>query len=412
MNDLTAQWTELLAQGEEGAARTLDALLEEAVRRRASDIHIEPWQDCVAVRFRVDGMLHDVARLPAAHHARLTGRLKVVAQMLTYQRDLPQDGRIDAAAVSCGKAMRVSTVPTVYGEKSVVRILDVDPRMFSLDALGFLPELAGSLRQLVRRPHGVLLLTGPASSGKTTTIYALLNEILTARRRATHMVTLEDPVEYRLGQVTQCEVNPHVGFTFEAALRALLRQDPEVIMLGEIRDPETARIAVQAGLTGHFVISTVHSGSAAGVFTRLLDMGVEPFLAASAVIGVLAQRLVRRICPECRQEDPAPDPVAKACFGIAEDPRPVYHGAGCDACRQVGYLGRLAVGELLTVNEAIAELVLARARTAVLHQAALDGGMTPMLSEGLQRVWEGVTTLEELLWVLPAQDREAVDGGA
>ncbi len=407
MTDLTAQWTESLAQGEEGAARTLDALLEEAVRRRASDIHIEPWQDSVAIRFRVDGMLHDAAQLPSAHHARLIGRLKVVAQILTYQRDLPQDGRIDAGSVPCGKAMRVSTVPTIHGEKAVIRILDVDPRMFSLDALGFLPALSESLRHLARRPHGVLLLTGPASSGKTTTIYALLNEILRARQRSTHMVTLEDPVEYRLGRVTQCEVNPHAGFTFEVALRALLRQDPEVIMVGEIRDSETARTAIQAGLTGHFVISTVHSGSAAGVFTRLLDMGVEPFLAASAVAGVLAQRLVRRICPACRCEDPAPDPVVKACLGIADDHRPVYHGAGCDACLHIGYLGRVAIGELLTVNEALAELVLARARTSVLHQAALEAGMTPMLHEGLQRVHEGITTLEELRWVLPVRSAEA-----
>jgi type II secretory ATPase GspE/PulE/Tfp pilus assembly ATPase PilB-like protein len=286
--------------------------------------------------------------------------------------------------------------------------------MFSMDALGFRAEITESLRQIVRQPYGVLLLTGPASSGKTTTIYALLNEILTARQRATHMVTLEDPVEYRLGNVTQCEVNPHGGFTFGVALRALLRQDPEVIMVGEIRDAETARTAIQAGLTGHFVISTVHSGSAAGVFTRLLDMGVEPFLASSAVNGVLAQRLVRRICPDCRQPDTAPDRVLKLCLGITEDEQLFYRGVGCDKCFQTGYLGRLAIGELLPVTETLSEIILARSRTSLLHQAALDAGMIPMLQDGLARVREGITTLEELRRVLPTRriEPEKDDGNA
>jgi type IV pilus assembly protein PilB len=406
LTGLSSIWSELLAQGEEGAARTVDALFDESVRQRASDIYLEPWQEEVAVRFRVDGIIHDVALLPLKHHARLVGRLKVLSNILTYQREMPQDGRIDAASVHCKKAMRVSTVPTVYGEKFVIRILDVDPRMFTMDALGFRAEITESLRQIVRQPYGVLLLTGPASSGKTTTIYALLNEILTARQRATHMVTLEDPVEYRLGNVTQCEVNPHGGFTFGVALRALLRQDPEVIMVGEIRDAETASTAIQAGLTGHFVISTVHSGSAAGVFTRLLDMGVEPFLASSAINGVLAQRLVRRICPDCRQPDTTADPVLKRCLGITEEAQSFYRGTGCEKCFQTGYLGRLAIGELLTVNETLSEIILARSRTSLLHQAALDAGMIPMLQDGLARVREGVTTLEELRRVLPTRQVE------
>lgn len=401
MTNLSSIWSKLLEQGEEGAARTVDALLDEAVRQRASDIYLEPWQDKVAVRFRVDGIIHDVAYLPLNHHARLVGRIKVLSNILTYQREMPQDGRINAESVTCNKAMRVSTVPTVYGEKLVIRILDVDPRMFSMDALGFRSAITESLRQIISQPYGVLLLTGPASSGKTTTIYALLNEILNVRQRATHMVTLEDPVEYRLGHVTQCEVNPHGGFTFGVALRALLRQDPEVIMVGEIRDAETARTAIQAGLTGHFVISTVHSGSAAGVFTRLLDMGVEPYLASSAVMGVLAQRLVRRICLECCEVDSTPDPVLNLCLGIAEDQHPVYHGTGCEKCFQTGYLGRLAIGELLNVNEELSENILGRSRTSILHQIAVEAGMAPMLQDGLTRVWEGVTTLEELRRVLP-----------
>ena len=400
---------ELLDSGEAGAIDMVDTALSQAVLHRASDLHIEPWDDCVALRFRIDGILHEVARLPRPHHAKIVGRIKVLGRIITYQKDVPQDGRIDPEATPCGKGMRVSTFPTVYGEKVVIRLLDADPALFALDALGFGQAIVRALRAIIARPQGTLLLTGPASSGKTTTIYALLEEILEMHAPSTlfapsaHVVTIEDPVEYRLGRVAQTQVNPHAGFTFEAALRAALRQDPEVIMLGEIRDTETARVAIQAGLTGHLVISTIHSGTAAGVFTRLLDMGIEPFLVASSVTGVLAQRLVRRNCPHCL-EPYQPDPEQCTRYGLTEPDMSFKHGAGCDACQGIGYLGRTALGELLPVDETIADLILARSRTHVIHEAALNAGMVPLAVDAALRVRQGDTTVAELARVLPAPE--------
>ena len=377
----------LLDKGDAGRAECpgvidlIDAAVAQALLHRASDIHLEPWEDCTALRYRIDGLLHVVARLPRKHHEQIVGRIKVLARVITYQKDVPQDGRIDPDATPSHRAMRVSTFPTVYGEKVVIRLLDADPGLFSLDALGFTSAVVSALRAAIERPQGTLLLTGPASSGKTTTIYALLQEILERRAPTAHVVTIEDPVEYRLGRVAQTEVNPHVGFTFEAALRAVLRQDPEVIALGEIRDRETAHAAIQAGLTGHLVISTIHSGTAAGVFTRLLDMGVEPFLVASSVTGVLAQRLVRKCCPKC---------AAK----------------GCEACQGIGYTGRTAIGELLVMNDAIAELILGRARTHTIHEAAMLQGMAPLQTDAATRIRDRITTLEEVRRVLFMPDEE------
>ena len=389
----------LLDSGDAGVVEMVDTLLLQAVAHRASDIHLEPWDDATGVRFRIDGMLHDVARFPREHHGRVVGRIKVLSRILTYQKDLPQDGRIDPDATPCGKGMRVSTFPTVAGEKIVMRLLDCNPGLFRLGSLGFQPETETALRELITRPHGTLLLTGPASSGKTTTIYALLQELLHARR-AVHVVTIEDPVEYRLGHVAQTEINMHTGFTFEAALRAALRQDPEVIMLGEIRDAETARAAIQAGLTGHLVISTIHSGSAAGVFCRLLDMGIEPFLIASSISGVLAQRLVRRICPHCAVPY-APPTGLRARFGLTDPDLVLQHGAGCDVCQGIGYQGRNALGELLTVTESLSELILTRPRTHAVQEAALRAGMTPLADSAACCVRQSITTVEEADRVLP-----------
>jgi len=405
---LEATLVTLLDSGEQGAIEMVDLALAQALVHRASDIHIEPWHDCVALRYRIDGILHEAAHFPRVHHAKVIGRIKVLARIITYQKDVPQDGRIDPEATPCGKAMRVSTFPTVYGEKIVVRLLDANPELFALDALGFTPEVTAALRAIIARPQGTLLLTGPASSGKTTTIYALLKEILGLRTPSAHVVTIEDPVEYRLGRVSQTEVNPHAGFTFEAALRALLRQDPEVIMLGEIRDTETARTAIQAGLTGHLVISTIHSGTAAGVFTRLLDMGIEPFLVASSVTGILAQRLLRRNCSHCTVED-TPDPALVARFGLADSGVPFRRGAGCPACLDIGYFDRIAIGELLMTNETIANLVLARSRTYTIHEAALLNGMTALATDAALRVKDGTTTLDELVRVLPPPEAESCD---
>ncbi|NUM56292.1 MAG: type II/IV secretion system protein [Candidatus Hydrogenedentes bacterium] len=385
---------------ETGAVDAVDAALASAVELRATDVYFEPWDDCTAMRFRIDGILHDVARVPKVHHARIVARIKIVARMVTYHKDTPQDGRIDADATRCGRVIRVSAFPTVNGERIVLRIMDGGGALLDLDALGFDTALVRELRALIERPHGAIFLTGPSSSGKTTTIYALLHEILARRSPAPHVVTIEDPVERRIPRVSQTEIAPHHGLTFAAALRSLLRQDPEVIMVGEVRDAETAQTAIQAGLTGHLVVSTIHSGTSAGVFARLLDMGVEPYLAASSVSGVLAQRLVRMVCPNCA-EPYEPEPGLVAAYGLADFAGPFRRGRGCDACQGIGYKGRTAVGELLRVDEPFAERVLARVRTSELHDAALASGMRPLAHAAAQCVRDGVTTLEELKRVLP-----------
>lgn len=383
-----------------GAVDAVDAALSYAVRLRATDVYFEPWEDCTALRFRIDGILHDVAKLPKAQHARIVARVKILARMITYQRDTPQDGRIEADATPCARAIRVSAFPTVNGERIVLRIMDGAGALLDLDALGFDSPLARRLRALLERPQGSILLTGPSSSGKTTTIYALLHEILAHRKPAPHIVTIEDPVERRIPRVSQTEIAPQHGLSFESALRSLLRQDPEVIMVGEVRDAETARTAIQAGLTGHLVVSTIHSGTAAGVFARLLDMGVEPYLAASSVTGVLAQRLVRVNCPQCT-EPYMPDTALISAYGFNDFGGAFRRGIGCDACNGIGYDGRTAIGELLTVTEDFAERVAARVRTSELQEAALASGMTTLAHAGAELVRNGITTLEELKRVLP-----------
>ncbi|MCP4645745.1 MAG: type II/IV secretion system protein [bacterium] len=401
--DLGCALESVLATGGDAAAiQAVDTILMHAAHYRASDIHLEPWDDALAIRFRIDGILHDIALLPKDHQQRIIARVKILARIVVYQRDTPQDGRIEPEGTPCGKAMRVSTFPTVNGEKIVMRILDAAQGLLPLDALGFRGDVLSVLRGFCERPQGTLLLTGPSSSGKTTTIYALLQELLTTRQTPPHIVTVEDPVEYRLRRVAQTEVNPNTGFTFEAAIRALLRQDPEVIMIGEIRDAETARSAIQAGLTGHLVISTIHSGTAAGVFTRLIDMGIEPFLLASSVTGVLAQRLVRANCPHCAAAYD-PDPALRTRFGLADGDAAFLHGTGCDACQGIGYSGRTAISELLTMNDELGDLILARSRTAALHEAALRHRMTTLAEDAAIRVREGTTTLEELNRVLPPE---------
>jgi type II secretory ATPase GspE/PulE/Tfp pilus assembly ATPase PilB-like protein len=338
--------------------------------------------------------------LPKEYQEKIIARIKILARMVVYQKDVPQDGRINADETGCRKEMRVSTFPTVYGEKTVIRLFDSSRNLLSVESLGFRDEVMKSLRELIFRPQGTLFLTGPSSSGKTTTIYALLHELTASRQPAPHIVTIEDPVEYRLGNISQTQISPHAGFTFDKALRSALRQDPEVIMVGEVRDAETARTAVQAGLTGHLVISTIHSGTAAGVFTRLLDMGIEPFLIASSVSGVLAQRLVRINCPHCTAPYTPEAPLLHR-FGITDKDTPLYRGAGCEECQGIGYRGRMAIGELLLVNEEIADLILARSRTSVLHEAALRNRMVTLADDALEKVRKGTTTIEELRRVLP-----------
>lgn len=400
LSEIQPRLKELLETGDTRATLAVDLALTQAVHHGASDVHFEPWTDSLAVRFRIDGILHDVAHIPDAHKARITARIKVMAQMVVYQKDQPQDGRIPPNQTSSGYSMRVATFPTINGEKIVVRILGTSKQMLEVDDLGFEASVTETLRSLVRRPQGVILLTGPSSSGKTTTIFALLRELLRTQIATTHIVTIEDPVEYRLDRVTQIQVNPRTGVTFQNALRSILRQDPEVIMVGEIRDAETAKMAVQAGLTGHLVISTIHSGTASGVFARLLDMGIEPYLLASSVTGVLAQRLARVNCPNCLETyTPTPDLLTR--FGKAPKNQPYKRGKGCTQCQHIGYRGRTALGELLLVNQDIANLILQRPTTNAMQEAAAAHHMRSLFRAGLEAAYKGITTPEELSRILP-----------
>lgn len=404
-DELQAELEAVLRDADAGPVLAVDILLRQAILHGASDVHFEPWSDRLAVRFRIDGILHDAAVVAREHRDRITARIKILARLVVYQNDLPQDGRIEPPKGSSDPAMRVSTFPTVNGEKTVVRVLGATRQPLPLDTLGFGPETVAALRELVTRPQGTLLLTGPSSSGKTTTIYALLRELLDRPGPVPHIVAIEDPVEYRVDGISQTEVRPHAGFTFAAALRAVLRQDPEVIVIGEIRDAETAKLAIQAGLTGHRVISTIHSGTAAGVFTRLIDMDIEPFLVASSVAGVLAQRLVRKNCPVCLVPY-TPEADLRLRFGIGEGHPPFLRGDGCDACQGIGYRGRTAIGELLRMSEALAEQVLQRRRTRILHETAVEEGMVPLADDGLRKARAGETTLEELRRVLPPPEEK------
>lgn len=386
---------------ETGVSDAVDMLLSQAVYHGSSDVHLEPWSDYLSLRYRLDGILQQVAVIPREFQPKIIARIKVLADLVVYRKDVPQDGRMDREKTSCGRPMRVSVVPTIRGEKMVIRILGATRDLYHLDMLGFPDRIVEAIRNIVIRPHGTLLLTGPSSSGKTTTIYAALHEMLHLQKHTINVVTIEDPVEYAMDRISQIQVNPHADFTFATALRSILRQDPEVIMVGEIRDLETAKMAVQAGLTGHLVISTIHSGTASGVFTRLLDMGIEPFLVASSVTGVLAQRLVRLNCPDCTTPY-EPEPLLLRYFGLESTPTRLYRGKGCPKCQGIGYRSRAGIGELLVADESIAEYVLERPTTAQLHEMAVSNGMIPLVEDGLEKARRGITTIEELFRVLPA----------
>jgi len=385
---------------ESGVADAVDLLISQGAYHGSSDIHLEPWSDYVSLRYRIDGILQQCALIPREFQPKINARIKVLADLVVYRKDVPQDGRIDMEKTSCGRPLRVSTVPTIKGEKTVIRLLGDTLDLYSLETLGFQPDVVASLRSIITRTSGALLLTGPSSSGKTTTIYALLREMMDLQKNTTNIVTIEDPVEYTMDKISQIQVNPHVDFTFATALRAILRQDPEIIMVGEIRDLETARMAIRSGLTGHFVISTIHSGTAAGVFTRLLDMGIEPFLVASSVTAVLAQRLVRLNCPECA-EVYTPDPVIRDRFLPNKKRTKFFRGRGCDHCNGIGYRGRATIGELFTVDQELSEAILAQPTTAQLEALAVGKGMETMAEDGFAKAAKGITTLDELMRVLP-----------
>jgi type IV pilus assembly protein PilB len=375
-------------------SKLVDALLAEALDARASDIHLEPDGEHVRVRFRVDGVLHEIKLLPVSLHESLCSRIKVLAKLDITEHRLPQDGHIPLAVQGRTVDLRISTYPTVAGENIVIRLLDQAAVALKLADLGLSPETLQALQGLIERPHGLLLVTGPTGSGKTTTLYAALAQINSMAR---NLVTIEDPVEYQLPLVRQTQVNPKAGITFAAGLRAILRQDPDVIMVGEIRDEETADIAIHAALTGHLVLSTLHTNDAVGAVARLLDMGVEPFLLSSTLLGVVAQRLVRRICGEC-QEGYRLTPQQRERY---PDVTAASRGRGCRACRMTGYTGRTGIFELFLVEDAVRAQIAARAPSDALAALARRQGLRTLRADGLLKVQQGLTTLGELDRVVP-----------
>ncbi|MDW8152994.1 MAG: type II secretion system ATPase GspE [Armatimonadota bacterium] len=380
--------------------KLVNLILDQAIREGASDIHIEPYRHGIHVRYRIDGVLHDVLSPPKNLKAALVSRIKIMANLDIAERRRPQDGRIHLRVDGREIDLRVSTLPTMFGEKVVMRILDQSSTLIQLGQLGMASDVQETWERLATKPYGMLLITGPTGSGKTTTLYATLTKINTLEK---NIVTIEDPVEYQLPRINQVQVNPKAGLTFATALRSILRQDPDIIMVGEIRDRETAELAVQAALTGHLVFSTLHTNDAASAFTRLLDMGIEPYLVASSVIGVMAQRLARKICSRCKEAYRAPgEAIRRLSEDLAEVEEEVvlYRGAGCEACRHTGYKGRVGVFELLVVSDRIRSLVLTRAPSTEVREAARAEGMRAMREDGLQKVLEGLSTVEEILRVV------------
>lgn len=392
------------AGAEEAAAvdapvvRLVNSLIEGAINQKASDIHIEPQENRVRVRYRIDGVLREVMSLPTRIQAAVISRIKIMAGMDIAEKRIPQDGRVQMKYADREIDIRISTMPTVFGEKAVLRLLDKSVALLKLDQLGFSPDNLARFQNLIKSAYGMLLLTGPTGSGKTTTLYAVLNELNGPEK---NIITIEDPVEYSLPGINQTGVNPKAGLTFAVGLRAILRQDPDIVMVGEIRDRETAEIAVRAATTGHLVLSTLHTNDAAGAFTRLIDMGIEPFLVAPSVLGVVAQRLVRVICSRCRTAYTVEPGAPERAFLGAPDEQPLtlYRGRGCGACGHTGYRGRTSIQEVLAVTKEIRALINARAPADRIRQQAVEEGMVPLKEDGIRKVLQGITTVDEVVRV-------------
>ncbi len=377
--------------------KLVNMLITRAVESRASDIHIEPFEDEMKVRYRIDGVLHDIESIPKKLQAAIISRLKIMAKLNIAERRLPQDGRIRLKVGDKELDLRVSTIPVLHGESIVMRILSKEGITIDLNLLGFPRATLAAFDTLITKPNGIVLVTGPTGSGKTTTLYGALDKINSPDRK---IITVEDPVEYQLKGVNQIQVKPQIGLNFANTLRHIVRQDPDIILIGEIRDLETAEIAIQSALTGHLVFSTLHTNDAPTAVTRLLDMGVENFLLSSTVRGILAQRLVRVICPACKEKDPSlADKEELRSLGIQSD-TPLYRGRGCEQCASTGYFGRSAIFELLLVDDAIRTLILKNSDSNQLRQAARHNGMRTLLEDGAEKVKEGITTLSEVLRVI------------
>jgi general secretion pathway protein E len=381
----------LEAENDAPIIRLINALLTQAVREGASDVHLEIFESRALVRYRVDGALRDVVEPRRGLHPAMVSRIKVMASLDIAEKRLPQDGRIALRIAGRAIDVRVSTIPTANGERVVLRLLDKQAGRLTLDALGMSAAARDAVDEMIQAPHGIFLVTGPTGSGKTTTLYSALSRL---DRKTRNILTVEDPVEYELDGVGQTQVNPRIEMTFARALRAILRQDPDVVMIGEIRDLETAQIAVQASLTGHLVLATLHTNDAPGAVTRLLDMGIEPYLLASTLNGVLAQRLVRRLCVECRApyEPEAPE---RSLLG-SQAPERLYRAVGCGACNFTGYRGRTGIYELMPVDDDMRKLVHDQAAERLLREHAVAGGMVRLREDGLRWVREGATSLDEV----------------
>ncbi len=379
MQDMPAVEDLLESADDAPVIRMINALLTQALREGASDIHIEPFEQISVVRFRIDGSLRDVVKPKKAIHASLISRIKIMAQLDIAEKRLPQDGRITLRVGGKPVDVRVSTLPTGHGERAVLRLLDKEAGRLDLQNLGMSPDVLAQFDKLISQPHGIVLVTGPTGSGKTTTLYAALSRLNDTR---TNILTVEDPIEYELSGIGQTQVNPRIDMTFAKALRAILRQDPDIIMIGEIRDLETAQIAVQASLTGHLVLATLHTNDSAAAVTRLLDMGIEPFLLSSSLLGVVAQRLVRKLCEHCKRYDGE-----------------FWHEVGCDKCGHTGYHGRVGVYELLLTTEQIRAQIHNLASEADIRATAQQNGMRTMREDGERWLADGTTTQAELLRV-------------
>lgn len=372
--------------------KLVDLIIEDAVRRGASDIHIEPEENRVITRLRIDGLLHETNIVPKVLQEAIISRIKILAELDIAQKRVPQDGKIRAKTAGKEIDLRVSTYPGPFGEDLVLRVLDKTTAAIGLEKLGFSQENLKKFESLIFAPNGIVLVTGPTGSGKSTTLYSVLNRINSPEEK---IITIEDPIEYQMHGIRQSQINPKAGFTFASGLRAMLRHDPDIIMVGEIRDLETAEISVQAALTGHLVFSTLHTNDAPSAATRLVDMGIEPFLISSAFLGVMAQRLVRFICPSCKESYNPSEEVLNQ-FGLAKDTK-FYKGRGCNSCMNTGYSGRGMISEVMIMSNTLKDLILKRVSSTVLKEAACKEGMITLRQDGINKVINGLTTIEELL---------------
>jgi type II secretion system protein E len=390
--------------GETAVVQMVNLILSQAVRDSASDIHIEPYERDVRVRYRLDGILHEMIRPPKRMHAALISRIKILGEMNIAERRLPQDGRIKLQVAGRSIDVRVSIVPTIYGERAVMRVLDKTNAVFGLQEVGMSLAVMETFRRLIRQPHGMILSTGPTGSGKSTTLYGALQELTSP---TTNILTIEDPVEYQIAGIGQIQVRPSIGLSFANGLRSIVRQDPDILMVGEIRDEETAEIAIHAALTGHMVFSTLHTNDSPGAVTRLLDMGVEPYLAASSIIGVVAQRLLRRNCSNCAKPSDESETTLRPLGLSAKDVkgRVLMRGAGCDKCQGTGFKGRTGLFELLVIDEKIQHMITERAPSSTIKNYAVETlGMKTLLDDGREAVLAGRTTPEEVLRVCQREE--------